>query len=101
MSQASRKPCRHPSIHLICRGRRKGTGAACIVCAIIAARGVFTSLVRGQENKKSPCMNRTDRLLAIILELQGKGRPPAQDLGETFWTSKRNLDGNVLRVEAA
>jgi predicted DNA-binding transcriptional regulator YafY len=29
-------------------------------------------------------MNRTDRLLAIVLELQGKGRQRAQDLAETF-----------------
>src|SRR5712692_9754973 len=101
MSQASRKPCRHPSIHLICRGRRKGTGAAGIVCAIIAARGVFTSLVRRQENKQSPCMNRTDRLLAIILELQGKGRQRAEDLAQTFETSKRTIYRDILALGEA
>ena len=36
-------------------------------------------------------MNRTDRLLAIILELQGKGRQRAEDLAETFETSKRTI----------
>src|SRR5260370_11963403 len=88
-------------MHMIWRGRRKGTGAACIVCAIIAARGVFTSLVRGQENKKSPCMNRTDRLLAIILELQGKGRQRAEDLAETFETSKRPIYRDILALGEA
>ena len=36
-------------------------------------------------------MNRTDRLLAIILELQGKGKQRAEDLAETFETSKRTI----------
>lgn len=36
-------------------------------------------------------MNRTDRLLAIILELQGKGRQRAEDLARTFETSKRTI----------
>jgi predicted DNA-binding transcriptional regulator YafY len=36
-------------------------------------------------------MNRTDRLLAIVLELQGKGRQRAEDLAETFETSKRTI----------
>ncbi len=36
-------------------------------------------------------MNRTDRLLAIVLELQGKGRARAEDLAETFETSKRTI----------
>ncbi|HZR44818.1 MAG TPA: YafY family protein [Ktedonobacteraceae bacterium] len=36
-------------------------------------------------------MNRTDRLLAIVLELQRKGRQRAQDLAATFETSKRTI----------
>jgi predicted DNA-binding transcriptional regulator YafY len=36
-------------------------------------------------------MNRTDRLLAIVLELQGKGRLRAEDLASTFETSKRTI----------
>lgn len=36
-------------------------------------------------------MNRTDRLLAIVLELQGKGRRRAEDLAATFETSKRTI----------
>jgi predicted DNA-binding transcriptional regulator YafY len=36
-------------------------------------------------------MNRTDRLLAIILELQRAGRQRAEDLASTFETSKRTI----------
>lgn len=36
-------------------------------------------------------MNKTDRLLAIVLELQGKGRQRAEDLAETFEASKRTI----------
>jgi len=36
-------------------------------------------------------MNRTDRLLAIVLELQGKGKQRAEDLAKTFETSKRTI----------
>ena len=36
-------------------------------------------------------MNRTDRLLAIVLELQGKGRQRAEDLAATFEMSKRTI----------
>lgn len=36
-------------------------------------------------------MNRTDRLLAIVLELQNKGRQRAEDLAATFETSKRTI----------
>jgi predicted DNA-binding transcriptional regulator YafY len=36
-------------------------------------------------------MNRTDRLLAIVLELQGKGHRRAEDLARTFETSKRTI----------
>jgi predicted DNA-binding transcriptional regulator YafY len=36
-------------------------------------------------------MNRTDRLLAIVLELQRKGSRRAEDLATTFETSKRTI----------
>src|SRR5437667_11404918 len=36
-------------------------------------------------------MNRTGRLLAIVLELQGKGKQRAEDLARTFETSKRTI----------
>lgn len=36
-------------------------------------------------------MNRTDRLLAIVLELQGKGWQRAEDLARTFECSKRTI----------
>lgn len=36
-------------------------------------------------------MNRTDRLLAIVLELQRKGSQRAEDLAATFETSKRTI----------
>src|SRR5579859_2176899 len=36
-------------------------------------------------------MNKTDRLLAIVLELQGKGRQRAEDLARTFEISKRTI----------
>lgn len=36
-------------------------------------------------------MNRTDRLLAIVLELQGRGWRRAADLAATFETSKRTI----------
>lgn len=36
-------------------------------------------------------MNRTDRLLAIVLELQGKRKQRADDLAATFETSKRTI----------
>ncbi len=36
-------------------------------------------------------MNRTDRLLAIVLELQARKRVRAEDLAETFETSKRTI----------
>lgn len=36
-------------------------------------------------------MNRTDRLLAIVLELQNKGHQRAEDLAATFETSKRTI----------
>jgi predicted DNA-binding transcriptional regulator YafY len=36
-------------------------------------------------------VNRTDRLLAIVLELQARGAARAQDLAEHFETSKRTI----------
>src|ERR671923_2411492 len=36
-------------------------------------------------------MNRTDRLLAIVLELQRKGTRRAEDLAASFETSKRTI----------
>ena len=46
-------------------------------------------------------MNRTDRLLAIVLELQGKGRQRAEDLATTFETSKRTIYRDVLALGEA
>jgi predicted DNA-binding transcriptional regulator YafY len=40
-------------------------------------------------------MNRTDRLLAMVLELQRKGRRRAEDLAETFEISKRTVYRDV------
>ena len=36
-------------------------------------------------------MNRTDRLLAMVLELQGKGWQRAEDLAATFECSRRTI----------
>jgi predicted DNA-binding transcriptional regulator YafY len=52
-------------------------------------------------NMESTCMNRTDRLLAIILELQGKGRQRAEDLAETFETSKRTIYRDIQALGEA
>ena len=46
-------------------------------------------------------MNRTDRLLAIILELQAKGRQRAEDLAETFETSKRTIYRDIQALGEA
>jgi predicted DNA-binding transcriptional regulator YafY len=46
-------------------------------------------------------MNRTDRLLAIILELQGKSRQRAEDLAETFETSKRTIYRDIQALGEA
>jgi predicted DNA-binding transcriptional regulator YafY len=46
-------------------------------------------------------MNRTDRLLAIILELQGKGRQRAKDLAATFETSKRTIYRDIQALGEA
>src|SRR5712691_11582526 len=46
-------------------------------------------------------MNRTDRLLAIVLELQGKGRQRAEDLAATFETSKRTIYRDISALGQA
>jgi predicted DNA-binding transcriptional regulator YafY len=46
-------------------------------------------------------MNRTDRLLAIVLELQGKRWRRAEDLAETFETSKRTIYRDMLALGEA
>jgi predicted DNA-binding transcriptional regulator YafY len=46
-------------------------------------------------------MNRTDRLLAIVLELQGKGWQRAEDLAATFETSKRTIYRDMLALGEA
>src|SRR5690348_3181832 len=46
-------------------------------------------------------MNRTDRLLAIVLELQGRGRQRAEDLAETFETSKRTIYRDIQALGEA
>lgn len=43
-------------------------------------------------------MNRTDRLLALVLELQAKGWQRAEDLGETFEVSKRTIYRDMLAL---
>jgi predicted DNA-binding transcriptional regulator YafY len=43
-------------------------------------------------------MNKTDRLFAIVLELQRKGRRRAEDLAETFETSKRTIYRDMLAL---
>src|SRR5512135_433995 len=46
-------------------------------------------------------MNRTDRLLAIVLELQAKGNRRAQDLATTFETSVRTIYRDVQALSEA
>ncbi len=46
-------------------------------------------------------MNRTDRLLAIVLELQGKVHQRAEDLATTFETSKRTIYRDMLALGEA
>lgn len=46
-------------------------------------------------------MNRTDRLLAIVLELQGKGKQRAEDLAGTFETSKRTIYRDIQALGEA
>ena len=46
-------------------------------------------------------MNRTDRLLAIVLELQGSGWRRAEDLADTFETSRRTIYRDMLALGEA
>src|SRR3989440_9207607 len=46
-------------------------------------------------------MNRTDRLLAIVLELQGKGKQRAEDLAATFEVSKRTVYRDIQALSEA
>jgi predicted DNA-binding transcriptional regulator YafY len=46
-------------------------------------------------------MNRTDRLLAIVLELQGKRLRRAEDLARTFETSKRTIYRDLFALGQA
>ena len=46
-------------------------------------------------------MNRTDRLLAIVLELQGKGTLRAADLAATFETCKRTIYRDIQALSQA
>jgi predicted DNA-binding transcriptional regulator YafY len=46
-------------------------------------------------------MNRTDRLLAIVLELQARGRQRAEDLAATFETSKRTIYRDIEALSEA
>ncbi len=46
-------------------------------------------------------MNRTDRLLAIVLELQGKGTLRAEDLAATFETCKRTIYRDIQALSQA
>jgi predicted DNA-binding transcriptional regulator YafY len=46
-------------------------------------------------------MNRTDRLLAIVLELQRRGRLRAEDLAATFETSKRTIYRDIQALSEA
>ncbi len=46
-------------------------------------------------------MNRTDRLLAIVLELQGKGTVTAEKLAETFSVTKRTIYRDVGALSEA
>lgn len=52
-----------------------------------------------QNNVEGQCtMNKTDRLLAIVLELQRKGWQRAEDLAKIFETSKRTIYRDVLAL---
>jgi predicted DNA-binding transcriptional regulator YafY len=43
-------------------------------------------------------MNRTDRLLAIVLELQAKGFQRAEDLAATFEVTKRTIYRDMMAL---
>src|SRR5215475_1446884 len=60
-----------------------------------------TPLPTRRWTNESKHMNRTDRLLAIILELQGKGRQRAEDLAATFETSKRTIYRDIQALGEA
>jgi predicted DNA-binding transcriptional regulator YafY len=46
-------------------------------------------------------MNRTDRLLAIVLELQARGQARAEDLARTFEVSKRTIYRDITALSEA
>jgi predicted DNA-binding transcriptional regulator YafY len=46
-------------------------------------------------------MNRTDRLLAIVLELQARGNVRAEDLSRTFEVSKRTIYRDITALSEA
>ena len=46
-------------------------------------------------------MNRTDRLLAIVLEIQGRGKVRAEDLADIFETSKRTIYRDIQALGQA
>ncbi len=46
-------------------------------------------------------MNRTDRLLAIVLELQATGKRRAEDLAATFEVGRRTIYRDILRAMTA
>jgi predicted DNA-binding transcriptional regulator YafY len=46
-------------------------------------------------------MNRTDRLLALVLELRVRGECRAEDLAQTFGTSKRTIYRDMLALAEA
>jgi predicted DNA-binding transcriptional regulator YafY len=46
-------------------------------------------------------MNRTDRLLALVLKLQGNGRQRAEDLAASFETSKRTIYRDIQALSEA
>ncbi len=46
-------------------------------------------------------MNRTDRLLAIVLELQGRGAARAEDLARVFEVSKRTIYRDITALSEA
>lgn len=46
-------------------------------------------------------MNRTDRLLAIVLELQGRDRVTAADLAHTFEVTKRTIYRDIQALSAS
>jgi predicted DNA-binding transcriptional regulator YafY len=74
-------PIDHPFVYNV--------GARLVRARLSAPGVVFTS---------EESMNKTDRLLAIVLELQRKGRQRAEDLAATFETSKRTIYRDILAL---